>query len=436
VHQPGDAQDRLQRALEHQVDGEYLEARKLYAEVIENTGPNPDALNMLALVEWHLGNVDTALHLVTKAATLAPGIPAILANGRFIAHASALRKFRPRIFDPATDVYPVARSGRPLIHFWEIAGNPSGGTEHRALELAHRLRDRADVVLWTRNPKLPSAFTSRSEIRVFDEGRRLYPQEGTLFVCGSYIRIGRWFDSTSFRRIVVLYNVVDPIGFSTLLAQVCLAEKPKVELVFASEWMKQVTGLPGHFEPSPIDTERFAPAVPDPPRDPSRFVVGRLSRDDPVKFHPAAAGFFKALASRGVAVKLMGATPLLPALRDTDGIEVLPQNALPALDFLRSLDCLTYRTHPSWTEAWGRVVTEAMAASLPVVAHADGGYAQLIQSGVNGFLFNRDEQALELIERLRHSPDLCRSIGVRARQSILELCGRTGFERFSRFYLQ
>jgi len=35
VHQPGDAQDRLQRALEHQVDGEYLEARKLYAEVIE-----------------------------------------------------------------------------------------------------------------------------------------------------------------------------------------------------------------------------------------------------------------------------------------------------------------------------------------------------------------------------------------------------------------
>ena len=65
-----------------------------------------------------------------------------------------------------------------------------------------------------------------------------------------------------------------------------------------------------------------------------------------------------------------------------------------------------------------------------------GGYAQLIQSGVNGFLFNRDEQALELIERLRHSPDLCRSIGVRARQSILELCGRTGFERFSRFYLQ
>ena len=437
MHPPGRPSEKLFQALKHQLDAEYLDARRLYTEAIAETGPTPDALNMLALVEWHLGNVDRAWQLVTHAARLAPGAPAIRANGHFIGRAWALRKFRSRIFDPATDVRAVAPKGRPLVHFCEIAGDPSGGTEHRALELAARLRNAADVILWTQNPNLPASFTSGNEIRVVDEGRGVYPRDGTLFVCGSYIRIGSWFKRASFRRIVVLYNVVDPIGLSTLLEQVCLPDKPKIELLFASEWMKTVTGLPGCFEPSPIDTDRFAPSAPVDPTSSqsSRFVVGRLSRDDPVKFHAEAAGFFKTLASQGFAVRLMGATPLLPALDGADDIEVLSQNALPAADFLRSLDCFTYRTHPSWTEAWGRVVTEAMAAGLPVVVHADGGYAQLIRSGENGFLFHRDEEALQLIEGLRRSPELRRTVGSNARRTVVDLCSRAAFERFSRFYL-
>jgi hypothetical protein len=105
------------------------------------------------------------------------------------------------------------------------------GTEHRAIELANRLRDAADVVLWTQNRNLPSTFTSGHTITLIDESRGVFPQGGTLLVCGSYIRVGNWFRQATFRRVVVLYNVVDPIGFSTLLQQVCLAGKPKVELL-------------------------------------------------------------------------------------------------------------------------------------------------------------------------------------------------------------
>jgi len=77
--------------------------------------------------------------------------------------------------------------------------------------------------------------------------------------------------------------------------------------------MRGVTGLPGCFEPSPIDTDRFAPRAAG-THEGTEFAVGRLSRDDPLKFHPEAASFFKALASQGCTVKLMGATPLRPAL--------------------------------------------------------------------------------------------------------------------------
>ena len=424
----------MYRALRHQLDAEYLDARKLYLEDISERGKSPDALNMLALVEWHLGNVDRADELIADAVKVAPDVAAIRANEKLIHRARTLREFRRAIFDPESDVHPVGAGGRPLIHICEIAGDPSGGTEHRAIELAKRLRKAADIVLWTQNPSVPSMFTSRHPIELLDESRGHHPQGGTLFVCGSYVRVGAWFQQASFRRVVVLYNVVDPIGFSTLLEQVCVPGKPKVEILFASEWMKSVAGLPGRFEPSPIDTDLFSPGTPT-RAQPARFVVGRLSRDDPVKFHPEAAGFFKTLASQGCEVKLMGATPILPALGGASGITVLPQNSAPAVDFLRTLDCFTYRTHPSWTEAWGRVVTEAMSAGIPVVAHADGGYAQIIRHGENGFLFHRDSQALDLIAQLRQSPSLRKTLGANARRTIVDLCGANGFQRFADFYL-
>jgi hypothetical protein len=42
----------------------------------------------------------------------------------------------------------------------------------------------------------------------------------------------------------------------------------------------------------------------------------------------------------------------------------------------------------------GRVVTEAMACGLPVVCHESGGYAEIIEHGRNGFLFDTQQEAL------------------------------------------
>jgi len=179
---PNVPSDKMYRALQHQLDAEYGHARRLYIEAIAEAGQHPDAMNMLALVEWHLGNIDDAMQLVTKAVRLAPGVPALRANHDFIAHAVMLSNFRAAIFDPDRDTHPVDTRQTPLLHICEVAGDPSGGTEHRAIELASRLRGAAEVVLWTRNPSLPSAFTSRQEIRVIDESRGVQPHGGTLFV--------------------------------------------------------------------------------------------------------------------------------------------------------------------------------------------------------------------------------------------------------------
>ena len=251
---------------------------------------------------------------------------------------------------------------------------------------------------------------------------------------GHYERAsGDWYRQCRFRRVVVVHNVDEPHCLLVLLQALALPSQPKIELVFASEWMHQQLGLPGHFEPSPIDTTVFAPATAE--RRDHAFVVGRLSRDTALKYHPGAPAFFTRLADAGMQVRLMGATVLAPALPPHNGIELLAAGAVAAHAFLQGLDCFTYRTHTCFPEAWGRVVMEAMAVGLPVVVHATGGYAQVIDHGRNGFLFHSDDEAFALLSELQSSPALRRQIGNAARETVQALYGEAAFDRSYGFYI-
>lgn len=305
------------------------------------------------------------------------------------------------------------------------------GTELHCLGLAEALRDRVQVHLWSMSPHIHEAFVDAG-IRLIGATAGNFPQRGTLAVIGAWHPIGAWYQEAQFRRVIVAYNVDEPEHLERIIRSLALPGKPKVEIVFASEWMKAPTGLPGHFEPSPVDLHVFRPRTSEP--HPDHFVVGRLSRDVHYKFHPGAPAFFSQLASRGIRVRLMGATILADSLGSTPGIELLPVNTEPPEDFLRSLDCFVYRTHCYMPEAWGRVVTEAMAMGLPVVAHVQGGFAQIIEHGRNGFLFHSDEEALHIIDTLRASPGLRRSIGEAARATMEALYGESSFDRYWRFY--
>ena len=43
---PSTPSEKMYRALQHQLDAEYLDARRLYLEDIDERGKSPDALNM------------------------------------------------------------------------------------------------------------------------------------------------------------------------------------------------------------------------------------------------------------------------------------------------------------------------------------------------------------------------------------------------------
>jgi len=131
----------------------------------------------------------------------------------------------------------------------------------------------------------------------------------------------------------------------------------------------------------------------------------------------------------------MGGTVLAPSLSTTPAIELLPTLSQSASVFLRSLDCFFYRTGRI-VEAGGRVVIEAMASALPVVCHRVGGYAEWIEHGESGFLFETDEEAFQILTRLKSDPDLRRTVGAAARTRVETIFSARNQQRLIDYYLR
>lgn len=80
-------------------------------------------------------------------------------------------------------------------------------------------------------------------------------------------------------------------------------------------------------------------------------------------------------------------------------------------------------TFPSAIETFGLVVAEAMATGLPVVTSRVGGIPELIESGVNGYIFEPDDiaQMIAYVRELAANEPKRKAMGQRAHQSVQHL---------------
>ena len=85
--------------------------------------------------------------------------------------------------------------------------------------------------------------------------------------------------------------------------------------------------------------------------------------------------------------------------------------------YLRDIDILV---HLARDEPFGRVVMEAMASRIAIVAFANGGPAELIINGENGFLIPPDdlEQVAEKIQLLIEDPEMRSAFGANGRSHV------------------
>jgi hypothetical protein len=286
-----------------------------------------------------------------------------------------------------------------------------GGCETHAVTLAGLLRRTHTVSVWSDQPTEGARKFGATPISLYS---RQLPEGGTLILLGTHFEPGRWLDYAKPRRLIVLCVLSHPDQLFAALAALDRPTLPKVELAFISSRLRDTMGLPGRIALEPMDLERFAPRRVISSRF---FTIGRHSRDAPEKHHPLDPSLYRMLAWKGIRTRLLGGSCLSHEFAGMPEIEALPAGSTAPEAFLNELDVFFYRTSPAWAEPSGRVVMEALACGLPVIAHESGGYTDWIEQEKNGFVFSTQEQAHDLICQLARNPGLARALGIAARAS-------------------
>jgi glycosyltransferase involved in cell wall biosynthesis len=161
-----------------------------------------------------------------------------------------------------------------------------------------------------------------------------------------------------------------------------------------------------------------APAVASAPADAAagRYVAyaGRMSEEKGVSTLLAAIA-----RTPEIELHLAGEGPLLERL-----VAAAPANArfsgfLDADELSRFYRAARFLVVPSlWFEMCPMVILEAMSHGVPVIASRIGGLPELVEDGVTGMLVTPgdDVELSRAIATLWHGPELCRRMGVAARE--------------------
>lgn len=325
----------------------------------------------------------------------------------------------------------VETSQGQTIHLFNGFRTPYGGSEQEALALCRQLREHQNIELWASSSRACPTLMKQEGIRHVAPHRRQAPNGGTYLFVGVHWRNKLWpYLIPKPSRLIHIYNTLHPKHLALTTRMPKLLRWPEVEFVVISDFQKRLLGIEAEVHPSPIDLQRFQPAM---HRIPGPLRIGRMSRDNPDKHDKADLPLYGRLAQQGVEVLLQGAT-CLAGLPMHPRLKVTPVGAMEASAFLRQLDILYYRTGRD-VETFGRVVFEAMATGLPVVCHRHGGYADWIEHGENGLLFDTTEEAERLLQWLIHDSQARERLGVKARRTVEALYGQADRDRRLDFYL-
>lgn len=164
-------------------------------------------------------------------------------------------------------------------------------------------------------------------------------------------------------------------------------------------------------------------------------VVGRYSRDDPMKWPESAESIEQIYPSTGIVdVRIMGgvkyALKTMKANSVPPGWTAFDYGAIPPKVFLRNIDFFLFFQHPNATEAFGRSILEAIASGVVAILppHFEETFG-------NAAVYTTPQNAVQTVQRLhfdRREYELQRS---RARQIVSERFSYESFRKTIKFLL-
>lgn len=309
------------------------------------------------------------------------------------------------------------------VHLVGRFDEPYSGACLELLALRDELAMRRPVECWSVTP--PHTSYCANGVKAIRPFAGQFPRSGTLYWGGAHVPPDVWLKYARFERVIVHVNLASYVRLFALIEILRDTTSLEPELVFVSESLRLTAGLPGQVLYSVMALGPLQAVADARWRDDRRrmpVTIGRVSRDALDKHHPQDVWIYRMLVAAGHSVRIMGGTCLTAELGGVEGIELLPAGAEPVTAFYDSLDIFFYRTG-STAEAYGRVVAEAMAAGLPVVVGDRGGYVEVIEPGVTGYVAHTQEEAWDALAALASDAALRKQMGVAATASIQRFHG-------------
>lgn len=124
------------------------------------------------------------------------------------------------------------------------------------------------------------------------------------------------------------------------------------------------------------------------------IVIGKVSNDNKEKFPLDLIDIFEEVqkqSERKILFYIVGGSKYYPDAPSRLKNLIMPEvGSIPIEQIYADMDILVYKTNI--IETWGRVITEAMASGLAIVAENKGGIIEQIDHNKNGFLCSTNEQ--------------------------------------------
>lgn len=441
----------MEQALAWQTAGALTDAARAYAEVVAEAPETHDALHMLGVIELGFGNIDEAARLLAAARPLRPAYAAIEHNWQLVQDALLAR----------SRAQPEQLAERALPILVELAlASDAAGRAHRASEKRSAGAGSADVhligrvragdhddgwllrrladllgpegaVVWAVDGDGSDRVGAHRTRRV-DGGTGAVPRGGIHVYAGVDFDCAGWIERADAERVIVFCQSAAPTRYLDQLRSLARDGARALELVFVSRAMANRFG-PGHAVLPPLlDVATFEPAS---TREPIVYdewlieapvpwpvgIVGQNMRSpceptdgDLVRTLGGIAGHLHIYDPGGFRYLLGGSATTRFFERRSAGLEA----------FLAGLRCYVHRTAVWWQETAGRELYGAMALGLPVLCPRDSIHAERIEHGVDGFLYQSDDEAARYVSDLRRAPAMAAAVGRAARAKVRTLLDR------------
>ncbi len=170
--------------------------------------------------------------------------------------------------------------------------------------------------------------------------------------------------------------------------------------------------------PTTVDTDLFKPL----PKSNSKIVIGWSGSKTTIKHFELAVDVLKKIKNvygEKISFKIIGE----PNYSNKElGIISQKWNALTEVEELNSIDIgIMPLPNDEWSKGkCGLKGLTYMALEIPTIMYNIGVNSEIIEHGVNGFLYKTDEELFKYIELLINNAELRKSIGAMGRLTVLE----------------